>query len=197
MTKFILLGAAAAAAFASAAPAQTGPARPLDRAGIEAQVREHFSRVDANRDGFIDQAETQAFRATARADRQRDRAERRQAMFARLDANRDGSLSLAEFNAPRADRAQRGDRAERRGQRADRRSERRSNRMERRADRGPRGFGMKAIERLDADRDGRVSLAEATTARLQRFDRVDTNRDGTISREEREAARGQRQNRRG
>ena len=50
-------------------------------------------------------------------------------------------------------------------------------------------FGAKRFERMDADRDGRVSLAEATALRLQRFDRIDTDKDGTITREERRAAR--------
>jgi hypothetical protein len=42
-----------------------------------------------------------------------------------------------------------------------------------------------------------VSLAEATVARLRAFDRVDANRDGRVTREERQAVRAQRQARRG
>ena len=41
-------------------------------------------------------------------------------------------------------------------------------------------------------RDGRISLAEATRARLERFDRVDQNDDGRITREEVQALRAQR-----
>jgi hypothetical protein len=46
---------------------------------------------------------------------------------------------------------------------------------------------------MDLDRDGRVSLAEATRFRLERFDRIDANDDGRISIEERQAARSERQ----
>src|SRR3546814_20755641 len=59
--------------------------------------------------------------------------------------------------------------------------------MERRAHRGMR-FGAKRFERMDANQDGRVSLAEATTLRLQRFDRIDADRGGTIRSKERSAA---------
>ena len=63
------------------------------------------------------------------------------------------------------------------------------------------GFGARAFTALDANRDGRVSRAEASSGALSRFDRADANRDGTISLEERrsarEAFRGQRGERRG
>ena len=49
---------------------------------------------------------------------------------------------------------------------------------------GGRGFAA-----MDSDGDGRVTLADAQRAALERFDRVDSNRDGTISAEERQAAR--------
>ena len=41
------------------------------------------------------------------------------------------------------------------------------------------------FEMADANKDGRVSLAEAQAAALQHFDMVDANRDGRISPEER------------
>jgi len=43
----------------------------------------------------------------------------------------------------------------------------------------------------DADHDGKVSLAEAEKAALDRFDRIDTNHDGVISDAERQAAHAQ------
>ena len=76
--------------------------------------------------------------------------------------------------------------------------------MERRgqrfANRGPRGaigarFGAQAFARMDADGDGRVSLAEATRFRLERLDRLDVNDDGRVTREEIQAVRTQRQGR--
>ena len=45
------------------------------------------------------------------------------------------------------------------------------------------------FDRADANKDGKVSLAEAQAGPLAMFDRVDANHDGTISPEERQAAR--------
>jgi Ca2+-binding EF-hand superfamily protein len=47
------------------------------------------------------------------------------------------------------------------------------------------------FEREDADHDGKVSLAEAEKAALDRFERIDTNHDGVISDAERDAAHQQ------
>ena len=58
-------------------------------------------------------------------------------------------------------------------------------------------LGGKRFERIDADKDGRISLAEVTTQRLRAFDRADANRDGRLTREERQATRAERQARRG
>jgi len=52
------------------------------------------------------------------------------------------------------------------------------------------GIGGRGFTMLDADKDGRVSMAEASSRALAMFDRVDANRDGTITMEERGAARG-------
>ena len=190
MKKIFAIGAAAAALLAAPTLAQQARGGPdhgqgVTRAQAETRARDMFARVDANRDGFVTQAEAGAFRSAVQAKRGANRAERREARFAQLDANRDGSISRAEFLAQR-DGA---DRGERRGQRAERRGQR-------------GGFAARLgngrlFERLDADRDGRVSLAEATSARLQAFDRADANRDGRVTREERRALRADRQARRG
>jgi Ca2+-binding EF-hand superfamily protein len=47
------------------------------------------------------------------------------------------------------------------------------------------GFGGGMFELADANRDGRVSLQEATAAAYQRFDMADVDRDGRLTREER------------
>lgn len=191
MKKIILLGVAAAALVATPTLAQQG--RGLERgagvtrAEVETRVRDMFARVDANRDGFVTQAEAQAFRGGASAERGDNRGERREARFARLDANRDGSISRDEFFA-RAERADRAEGGERRGRRAERRGQR-GGMMAR--------LGGKRFERIDADKDGRISLAEVTTQRLRAFDRADGNRDGRLTREERQAVRAERQARRG
>ncbi len=182
MKKFVL-AAAAVAAVATPLLAQQ-MARPqsggagMTRAQVESRVRERFAQVDANRDGFVTKAEGETMRDRIRGERRENRGERRAASFAALDANKDGQISRAEFDAPRG-----GDRAERRERRMERRAFRAHHR-------GLARFGgAKLFERLDADRDSRVSLAEVTGAALRRFDMSDANKDGTVTREERRAVR--------
>ena len=185
MNRILFAGAALAALAAIPAQAQPGaegrrgPAQPLTRAAVEAQVEARFARADANRDGFVTQDEIRARAEVRRAQRQERRGERLEQRFERLDADHDGSISRAEFNDRPALRG--GDRGERRGHRFARRGGRGGGMMA--------GFGGRAFERMDSDRDGRVALAEAERAALERFDRVDSDRDGTISAEERQAAR--------
>lgn len=193
MKKLFFAGAALAALAAVPASAQPGaegrrgPAQPLTRAAVEAQVEARFARADSNRDGFVTQEEVRVRAEARRAQRQERRGERREQRFERLDANNDGSISRAEFNERPALRG--GDREERRATRGERRGQRF-------ARRGGRGggfmmarFGARAFAAMDLNRDGRVALAEAERAALERFDRLDSNRDGTIGLEERQAAR--------
>jgi len=100
-------------------------------------------------------------------------------MFAMMDKDGNGEISKAEFEAFHADHA-RGPGFARWG--------------------GPHPGGMRMrrammahgmFERADLDHDGKVSLAEAEKAALDRFDRIDTNHDGVISEAERDAARAQ------
>ena len=215
MRKYLFVGAAIAALAAipaTAQPARQGPmAQPLTRAAVQANVQARFARVDTNRDGYVtrDEAEARAGEARQRMEQRRGpRAERRAerrgnrggdrmaARFDRIDTNNDGSISRSEFDAHA-------------GARADRRSARggegRRGMRNARMMRGQRmgggfggGFGLAAFERLDGDRDGRVSLAEATARALSMFDRADANRDGTVTMEERRAVRQNfRQDRRG
>jgi Ca2+-binding EF-hand superfamily protein len=201
MTKY-LLGSAAAAALIAIAPAaaQSGhaghtaqaPRASAGQAPTRAQLGAHiatmFARLDTNRDGSITRAESEAAKGNRgdkngqrqqRANRSPDqRGDNRAAMFDRLDANRDGSISRAEFAAAPA--------------RQDGRQARRSDRD---ADGGTaRGARMRGgalglrghlFDMADANRDGRVTMAEATAAAYRHFDMADANRDGQITREER------------
>ena len=45
-----------------------------------------------------------------------------------------------------------------------------------------------ALQRLDGNKDGKVSQAEFSAVALAAFDRLDTNKDGTVSPEEKQAA---------
>ena len=167
------------------------PMRQIDRVQtrdeVVAKVRERFARADANRDGFVAADEMRGQRGERRARRMAMRGGQQRAnpgaAFERLDTNRDNMLSREEFAAGRSVRA------ERRGRLGAMRGQGMAQRM------GMRGQGG-MLRRADADRDGRVSLAEAQAAALQRFDRVDVNRDGRITPDERQQMRQQRMQRR-
>ena len=176
---------------------------------VVAKVRDHFARMDANRDGFVAGDEMQAMRGQHQGMKRqmgerRGRGGDRMAManpgaaFDRLDANRDGAISRDEFakshemrkgrriamhgqpGAPGAPGAMQHD-----GQRG-------MMKMHRMGGMGRMGGGG-MMKMADIDRDGRVSLQEATTKALERFDRVDANRDGRITPDERRHNRDQRQ----
>jgi hypothetical protein len=89
----VFLMAQAAAATAPAATAKAAPPPQLPtKASVQTRVKTTFDRLDANKDGWVDKAETErAFDASFRA--------AQNARFARLDANKDGSISRQEFDA--------------------------------------------------------------------------------------------------
>ncbi|WP_300973424.1 EF-hand domain-containing protein [Sphingomonas sp. LHG3406-1] len=191
-TILLVSGLLAAATAAGAQVAPTAPVAPRDgiqtRNEVVERTRAMFARVDADRDGFITAAEGQALRGKARANRQAKRADpaRAQAMFERLDANRDNMISRDEWAQAQAVRGQQ--RAARAGQARGRMD------GQRMAMRGRMGGAM--LRQADANRDQRISLAEAEAAALQRFDRADLNRDGRVTQDERQQLRQQRQQQR-
>lgn len=167
-----------ALALADAPPKPGKWAEPMTKSAVEARVKEHFARLDANGDGFVTKAEADAAHekfAAAMKDRR----------FKAIDKNNDGSISREEFDAPREARhaklAAAGE--------SDAKGE------GRRMHRGGhhRGMGMAMMgggmfERADADKDGRVSFAEALARPMEHFQKMDANNDGTVSPEERKAA---------
>ncbi len=179
MKKSILIGAAVVAAVAIPALAQDmapGKGRmmaPQTRADVEASVKTRFARLDADRDGAVTTAEAQGVAQKARTDAQARH-------FDMMDANKDGSLSRAEFDAGHANRMVK--RGEPRGPGGEGKGMKRGGRM-------GGGMGGKMLEAQDANKDGKVTLAEATAAALARFDMVDADRNGTITPEERQAHR--------
>ena len=193
-----LFGGVAIAAIAAMSPAIAQVAQPAPapqvliqrvpmaakvhtRADVGAHVGKMFERLDSNRDGFVTRAEVQA----VRADRLAKRIERRGAgapgrpmadrgaMFDRIDTNRDGSISRAEFEAHRAQRQQK---MAARGATG-------ANRI--RAMGMGMGLGGRMFDMADVNKDGRVSLQEATEAAYRHFDMADANRDGQVTPDER------------
>ena len=181
MKTFSLLAATAFVAAAGAALAQPpAGARPDRNADVTRQqvierVEQRFARMDANNDGRFTPEE-------ARAMHEQRRTERANRMFERLDADRDGSVSRAEFDQARAQRAER--RAERMAGRGD--GPRMGMRMHRR---GPGMRGMRGQHMFGEQ--GFVTREQMQERALARFDRLDADRDGTVTVAERRQAREQ------
>ncbi|MCY7271202.1 MAG: EF-hand domain-containing protein [Sphingomonas bacterium] len=221
MNKLLIGAVALAVAVPVMAQVQIAPVAPLapiaqrmamtqTRDQAVAKVREHFAMMDANRDGFVAGNELQSMRGAGHQGMNHQMGERRGrrgerlamnnpgAAFDRIDANRDGMISRDEFAKGREMRIER--KVARNGapgqaMDGEHHAMGKMNRMG-----GGRGMangmggGMRhgMMRMADLDKDGRVSLQEATTSALQRFDRVDANRDGRITPEERRSNRDMR-----
>lgn len=176
----LLAGALVAAtgiAAAQPAPAR-GPVAEVSRDQALARADAQFQRMDANRDGRVTAEELRQLGESRRAQRSERRAERRGQMFDRLDRDRNGQISREEFS-----------------QRAEMRGERGQGRRGMRGMRGMRGPGggqqaMRGGGRMLGS-DGVMTVQEFRQRAVERFDRVDANRDGRITVEERRAVRGQ------
>ncbi|MDQ3077363.1 MAG: EF-hand domain-containing protein [Pseudomonadota bacterium] len=187
MRKFLLAGLVAVVAV----PVLAQPAAPIaqqramaekvmTKGDIDTRVRARFAQVDANRDGILTTQELTAQRGERVAKRTARRAARNpDAAFNRFDANRDGMISRDEFAQVREMRAEK---------RAAMPSQAGANRRMNRQGGGMMGGAM--LRMADANRDGQVTLQEATSGAARHFDMIDTNRDGRITREERRAGRG-------
>ena len=213
--KMILLGAVA---FAAAVPAmaQMQPATPAPRAmppmatmppmapmaeksqtreQVVSMVREHFAKMDANRDGFVGTDEMQAMRGQHKqkmgkmGDRGGNHMEMRDPSkaFDRIDANRDGMISRDEFAKGREMRIER--KMVMKGTPGAPGMDGEHGGMMKMHHMGGGMGGGHMIAMADTDKDGRITLAEAEAMALQHFDKMDTNRDGRVTTEERRAGR--------
>jgi hypothetical protein len=154
---------------------------PSTRTEVEAAVRSHFTMMDANKDGQVTQAEIQSMQAAHRAERQ-------DAHFKAMDKDGNGQISKGEFDA-----AHNGElsKADDNGAGHHGGSGRMKHEGHEGAQQGPRGMmgDGSMFTMADANKDGSVSLSEALSARLARFDAADSDKNGTLSPEERMKAR--------
>jgi Ca2+-binding EF-hand superfamily protein len=153
-----------ASAVAAPAMAQTQPAaqqaQPVSKAVFLQQVDAAFNAVDVNKDGFTDRSELESAQAKSFAARKTQVIQGREAAFRELDKDKNGSLTLAEFNAVVA------------------------------AQPIPKADATPFLQRLDANKDGKISVAENRNPATAQFDRADTNKDGSLSPAERQRAGG-------
>lgn len=156
-----LLIALGAPAIAQAAPAATAQGpQPMSKAAFMQRIDSAFVNVDANKDGFTDRAELEAAETKAFVARKAAVLREREAAFRKLDTDKNGSLTLQEFNSVASGQAL------------------------------PKADVTPFLTRFDANKDGKISLAENRGPAMAQFDRADTNKDGTLSVEEQRAARG-------
>ena len=161
----------AGAAYAAAPQAPSDPLgdKSVTKAEFLAKHGEMFDKMDANRDGKLDQA---------------DRAAHMGQMFDMADTDHNGSLSRTEFGAMHQ-RGSEGDAGPGEGM---------GTGMSKGMGKGMRhggepGMGMKMMEMADANHDGAVSRGEFLAGAGQHFDMMDANHDGSLTKAERAGAR--------
>ena len=210
MTKLVIAATAllaSTAALGQTTPVAAPPAPPApmahpmgdrvtSRAEAVEMVREHFSELDANKDGSITTEE-----ATSRAPTMARKFEFKHgdgprgmmagaprgdpdAAFDRLDANKDGMVSREEYTKAREERIERRmvlreELKEKPGDGKDMRKH------VMRMHHGPGAMHSRMIVLSDSNKDGKITLAEAEAMTLQHFDEMDTNKDGQLTPEER------------
>ena len=165
-----ILGSAAALLIAMPALAQMPmgqkAAEPETRAQVQARLKANFAEIDTNKDGALSRDEADAFRTVQEA-KMRDMA------FATIDADKNGAISRDEFNTHFAARGK---------------GMGHSGAGAGTGHMGGKTPGSPMFDAADANKDGKVTLTEASAQALAMFDKADSNKDGTISADERAAA---------
>jgi Ca2+-binding EF-hand superfamily protein len=153
----LLLASAASPALPQAATASKGP-QPISRTVYMSRVDSTFGAVDANKDGFSDKSEIEAFEAKALAARKAQMLKQRETAFRQMDKDKNGTLSLAEFNAAMAAQTPKPNAAPQ----IARLDTNKDGRVSMAESRGPAGA---QFDRLDTNKDGILSVDEQAKAR--------------------------------
>lgn len=132
--------------------------KDVTKAEFLAKHGEMFTKMDANKDGKLDQA---------------DRAAHQGEKFAKLDTDKNGAISRSEFDAahqqgPGGPGGREGMKREH-GKRGDK-------------------MGMMMMRMADANKDGSVTREEFAAGGAKHFDMMDANKDGKLTKDERQAA---------
>lgn len=151
-------------------------------AEMQAQVNQHFTAMDGNKDGKVTQQEADAFMAGKRAEHQAKHAEHAKERFAKQDANKDGKLSKDELSKMPGDWFERLDLNGDKFVTQDEMAEAHEAMKERFGKHG--GKHGKLFAKLDANGDGSVDKAEVAAHAKQRFDRLDADKNGSLSQDE-------------
>ena len=133
---------------------------------VKAQSADIFAKLDLNGDGYLTQQEMTEARQKMRGERRKEMADKR---FERMDLNKDGSVTREEMEEA----------AEKRMKRFGDRDFGKSKRGEGYGHHGKHGYGS-MFGRADADRDGKVSLAEFDARGEKMFKRFDRDGNGKI-----------------
>ena len=149
----LMIAAAASAQPAAKPTPQQTAAAPVPRTEFIKAMDGEFGKMDADKDKLVTRAEIEQFQRATGLVEARMRA---RALFATLDTDRNGQLSVTEF--------------------------------ERTAATPPPANAAPVLSAGDLNRDGRISLVEYRTAKLANFDRMDADKDGVVSVAEMKAA---------
>jgi Ca2+-binding EF-hand superfamily protein len=153
---FVSLAAAfaapAAAQAPTAAPAANAPT-PVPRTEFIATMDGEFRQIDADKNGILTRREIEDFQ---RAEIARNVQLRLRALFQQLDSDKDGQLSPGEFASLKLPTQA--------------------------------VNAASLLAQVDGNKDGQVTLVEFRTGKLMNFDRMDADKDGVVSVAEMKAA---------